>query len=298
MSNRVGMHLGDPATSRVLWYGHCSPWYYLGRIVTGWLLAPFLIGFYLLLRAYVNRASLLYCIEESKITTEVGYLVKSTRELRISDVRSINVQRRGLPGWFNVGTLEFASAAHAGAVVFFYGVEKVEDVANVVRALQAGQRPAYVPRPARASMIGAYALGCAIALCMYGAGITAFVVALRSQTASQPIAVQVPTPVTLARPSASPVPSPSQVVVLSKPASIAATPSASPAPTSQSSTFLADVKVFQRRAIAKYPELAVGNSPFNRRFVARYKEWQDHHDPRLDRANWPEVLAEDCATHP
>ena len=47
--------------------------------------------------------------------------------------------------------------------------------------------------------------------------------------------------------------------------------------------------------LARYPDLAVPGSAFNNRFVARYKAWQDTQDPRLDRSNWPEVLAYDCA---
>ena len=55
---------------------------------------------------------------------------------------------------------------------------------------------------------------------------------------------------------------------------------------------LADSK---RRAIAKYPDLAVANSEMNIRFVYRYKLMVKDDNPRLKAPNWPELLADDCA---
>ena len=54
----------------------------------------------------------------------------------------------------------------------------------------------------------------------------------------------------------------------------------------------------QKRAVANHPTLAVAGSPFNKAFIARLKTWRTAHDPRLDRSDWPEILADDCAVKP
>ena len=51
-------------------------------------------------------------------------------------------------------------------------------------------------------------------------------------------------------------------------------------------------------AAYKHPTVGVPGSALNLLYLKRYKEWQAAHDPRLDRSDWPEVLADDCATHP
>ena len=56
----------------------------------------------------------------------------------------------------------------------------------------------------------------------------------------------------------------------------------------------------KRRAIVKYPALAVANSEINLRFVFRYQWMAKEANPRLQASNWPELLADDCAAsiHP
>ena len=51
----------------------------------------------------------------------------------------------------------------------------------------------------------------------------------------------------------------------------------------------------KRRAIAKYPDLAVANTEMNSRFVFRYNWMSKEGNARLQEANWPETLADDCA---
>ena len=75
-----------------------------------------------------------------------------------------------------------------------------------------------------------------------------------------------------------------------------ATPPSVPAPPSQA--FLLDVGYSQRAAAKKYPQLAVKGSPLNLFFLSRMNEWKAHHDPRMDRSDWPERLADDCAKKP
>ena len=60
--------------------------------------------------------------------------------------------------------------------------------------------------------------------------------------------------------------------------------------------FDADVKRSQRAAMAKYPALAMASSPFNRAFLVRYEQWKQAGDSRFTRADWPELLADECSS--
>lgn len=51
----------------------------------------------------------------------------------------------------------------------------------------------------------------------------------------------------------------------------------------------------KRRAVAKYPDLAIVNTEMNSRFVFRYTRMTKENDARLQEPNWPETLADDCA---
>lgn len=59
--------------------------------------------------------------------------------------------------------------------------------------------------------------------------------------------------------------------------------------------FASRVAESQRRAIAKYPALAVPRSEMNIRFVYRYQWMAKEDNARLHSPNWPETLADDCA---
>lgn len=59
--------------------------------------------------------------------------------------------------------------------------------------------------------------------------------------------------------------------------------------------FSSRVAESKRRAIAKYPTLAVANSEMNIRFIFRYQWMVKDNNTRLRNPNWPELLADDCA---
>ncbi len=61
---------------------------------------------------------------------------------------------------------------------------------------------------------------------------------------------------------------------------------------------LTTVEESQRTAIRQHPQLASSGSTFNRLFLARLATWKATHDSRLDRSDWPERLADDCAANP
>jgi len=49
-------------------------------------------------------------VSNKRVKVEYGLFVKSSREVRISDIRSVNVVKKGVAGLFGIGTLEFSSS--------------------------------------------------------------------------------------------------------------------------------------------------------------------------------------------
>ena len=67
---------------------------------------------------------------------EFGLFSKSTKEVRIRDIKSVNVVKKGLTGLLGIGTLEFSSAGSSGVEVAFEGIENVQKIKDMVAELQ------------------------------------------------------------------------------------------------------------------------------------------------------------------
>lgn len=104
------------------------------------LAAGLVIGPLILLRAVLHRLSTLYVITSARVEVIEGLLSRSSRELRIADIRAINVTRTGLSGLLGIGNIAFSSAAGAQDDVVFHRVFGATGLKNLVRGLQDGQR--------------------------------------------------------------------------------------------------------------------------------------------------------------
>ena len=85
-------------------------------------------GLYILKDKYSNK----YTVTNKNISHQKGLLVKSTNQVRTKDVRSINVQKKGLIGFLGFGNLEVSSAATDKAEIVFKGLKKVEEIKKIV----------------------------------------------------------------------------------------------------------------------------------------------------------------------
>ncbi len=299
---------------RVLWRGHPSYWNYLGSWFWGLLLLPVGIGFLILLNAYFKRRGTKYLLTTSKAAIVSGLFVTSSREVRLSDIRSINIHRRGVAGLFGLGTVEFSSAAHDAATVFFYGILPAEEVVDAVRTVQDGGRAAPLPgsheRDSTTGPVLAFAVLASVPLTCglmvannfrdihrvaesYGEVSSTSTPGTRTEesvpTEHDP-ALAIP-----AASNATPEDSASRGESLA-PVARASAPMAVQTPTvSPARTFAIGVAESQRRAVSTYPALGQANSPLNLRFRVRLDEWRARGDTRLTRPNWPEQLAAECA---
>lgn len=138
-----------PATTReeeILWEGHTTWWKYAGAIfwttLLGLVAGAFTFGAGLLLIPavlflfYLERKRRRFVVTNKRVKAEWGLLTKSSSEVRIRDVRAMNIRRSGLAGFFGIGTLEFSSAAGGGVEVAFTAIQNAQGVKEIVTRLQ------------------------------------------------------------------------------------------------------------------------------------------------------------------
>lgn len=150
-----------PSTSeQSLWQGSVSHFHYFGKwllvlilvVALGgsfWLRFPdsadllwggraalFVLMIVLVLWIQLDRSRRRYAVTNKRVSAEYGIVNKSSNEVRIQDVRSINLKKTGLSGLLGIGTVEFSSAATDDADVIFWNTADAEKVRDLVRSLQ------------------------------------------------------------------------------------------------------------------------------------------------------------------
>jgi hypothetical protein len=83
----------------------------------------------------LERSSHVYVITPRRLEAIHGLVAKDSTEIRVEDVRTINVRRNGLPGLLGVGSIEFSSSGDAVDVCFadIWGARRLK---KLVRRLQ------------------------------------------------------------------------------------------------------------------------------------------------------------------
>ena len=120
-----------------MWIGQPSHWNYFWSWFWGiLLLAAFGLGLLVIIGIYIDRARRLYIVTNRKVVVQSGIFIKSTNEVRIKDIRSVNVTKRGISGLIGIGSVEFSSAATDRAEIIFAGIAGADKVRDVVRKLQ------------------------------------------------------------------------------------------------------------------------------------------------------------------
>ena len=105
--------------------------------VNGFILfGGLVLAFVTYLRIWLRRKINVYLVSPKRIEVIHGLVAKSSKEVRIQDIRNINVKRRGIRGWLGVGDVEIATAGSGSVEVVFRGVFKPHEVKELVRSLQ------------------------------------------------------------------------------------------------------------------------------------------------------------------
>jgi len=147
----------------ILWSGSVSHWHYAGKWLLALLLlaaivatffvhlvddpttlwivrgALALIALTLLVWIRVDRSRRKYTVTNQRVSVEFGIVSKSSTELRIQDIRSINLTTTGLSGLAGIGRVEFSSAASDDADVIFWNTPGAEKIRDLVRSLQTSE---------------------------------------------------------------------------------------------------------------------------------------------------------------
>ncbi len=120
-----------------LWTGHPSHWRYFWWWLVGiLLLAAYGAGLIIIAGIFIARARHAYMITQRMVIVEEGLVAKSSNEIRIQDIRSINMVKHGVAGLLGVGDLEISSAASDKAEITFRGVPHATRVRDLLRAQQ------------------------------------------------------------------------------------------------------------------------------------------------------------------
>lgn len=101
-------------------------------LITGLMALATLIG------VCIARSCLDYIVTEDRIEVIWGLFGRSSNEVRICDIRSIDVRESGIKGLLGIGTLDVSSAANAGIEVSFQDIPRPHEVKQTIRQLQRG----------------------------------------------------------------------------------------------------------------------------------------------------------------
>jgi len=155
------LNMPNPSTAeKTLWQGSVSHFHYLGK----WLLAIALVvaavgtfffnfsesanliwgvraallglAIILVLWIQLDRIRRKYAVTDRRVSSEYGIINKNSNEVRVQDVRSINLRKTGISGLLGIGTVEFSSAATDDADVTFWNISEAEKIRDLVRSLQ------------------------------------------------------------------------------------------------------------------------------------------------------------------
>jgi hypothetical protein len=84
----------------------------------------------------LDRMTTTYLVTTKRVEMEFGIIGRNTKEVRIGDIRAIDVVQRGFSALLGIGTVKFDSSASAGPEVCFRNVRRAHEIKHLVRELQ------------------------------------------------------------------------------------------------------------------------------------------------------------------
>lgn len=137
---------------RIYYHGHPSWWAFakalflftLLGIAAGlssafgsvYLLVGLALALITLFSVALFRFSCDFWVTDERVEMVWGILGRSSKEVRICDIRSIDVHEKGLSGMIGLGSVDFSSSANAGVEVQFKNIRRAHEVKELVRSLQ------------------------------------------------------------------------------------------------------------------------------------------------------------------
>jgi membrane protein YdbS with pleckstrin-like domain len=101
-----------------------------------WVLLFSSVAGLILLFVGLDRFTCTYFVTSRRVEMEYGVLGRNTREVRIRDIRAIDVQQGGWRALLGMGTVRFDSSVSAGPEVYFRNVHRPHTIKELVREMQ------------------------------------------------------------------------------------------------------------------------------------------------------------------
>lgn len=119
----------------LLCFGSAIGGYFLGPTSLWYFITGTLLSVLIIIYIVIDRTTRHYLVTGRRIEVEWGLIVKSSNEVRIRDVRTVNVKKRGLMGLLGIGTIEFSTVGD-NIDVAFADVWAAHRVKRLVREIQ------------------------------------------------------------------------------------------------------------------------------------------------------------------
>jgi hypothetical protein len=84
----------------------------------------------------LDRTTTTYFITTRRVEMEFGLVGRNSKEVRVADIRAIDVQQKSYAALVGIGNVDFDSSASPGAEVRFKDVSRPHEIKQLVRQLQ------------------------------------------------------------------------------------------------------------------------------------------------------------------
>jgi len=112
---------------------HPSHWNYFGTIVVGIILIPlFGVGLVFLIWEYICVRTTCYVATNARVISKTGWLNTQQTEVRIEDIRGVNVNRTFIQRILGIGDVAIGTSATEGTEIVMRGVVAPEDFIRLV----------------------------------------------------------------------------------------------------------------------------------------------------------------------
>lgn len=101
-----------------------------------WIVLLGSIAALILVFVSLDRTTTTYFVTTRRVEMEFGLVGRNSKEVRIADIRAIDVRQKSYAALLGIGNVDFDSSASPGAEVRFKDVRRPHDIKQLVRQLQ------------------------------------------------------------------------------------------------------------------------------------------------------------------
>lgn len=110
--------------------------YYIADFILGILLIPLIIGFFIIIFAYIKMKKTTYTISTTKVTVKEGLFNIKETTLWIKDIRSIHVSQSFQERFFGIGSIAMGTASTAEMEMEIRAIPDAPKIAKLIEDLR------------------------------------------------------------------------------------------------------------------------------------------------------------------